>query len=475
VSGTQPAFAMRAGLRRAADRPLLRTSDGRSLTGAELEDRIGSLARALDERGLRGRRIGLWHQNSFATIEAHLAVEWIGATRVPVDPGAALEEATAVFAAAGVDAVITDRSRATGLGIDVVVHDDEHPAGDGARGFDPVEVAPDTVLHLFPRSVEAGELRGVPVSYGNWEARLRANEALYRRGGYAPPLGQEECFLTAQQVMHGTGMVGTFPFMRMGLPQVILERFDGRAALEAIRKHAVTTTFFVPGMVTRLVEAIAAAGSPPLPLRRLLYGGAPFPREQLLDATRTLGEALIQLYGHWAGAWPISALSGADHLRILQEDAPIAASCGRPVPEIDVRIRPVASGSRGAGELCVRGPTVVADYADPDGWYGLGDLASLDDDGYLYLHGRLDGLINTGAYHVYPREIEEALTALPSVRDARVVGEPDPKWGQAITAYVIEEHDHRRGDPESLRAALRTRLAAYKVPKRILFVEQIDH
>lgn len=465
------AAAMRDALRAAGERPLLLMSGGRSRTGHELAARVGALAAELDSRGLRGRRIGLWHENSFATVEAHLAVEWIAATRVPVDPGAAPSEAAAVFEAARVDAVIADADRAGTLDGETLVYDDHHPVSDRAE-MAPVAAAPETVLHLFPRSVEHGELRGVPVSYGNWQARLDANEALYRSGEYGPRLNAGECFLTAQQVMHGTSMIGTFPFLRLGLPQVILERFDARAALDAIREHRVTSTFLVPGMLTRLVAGLEAAPIADLPLRRVLYGGAPFPRDELLAATRILGDRLIQLYGHWAGAWPISVLDGADHLRILQGDARIATSCGRPVEGVEVKLRPLPNGHPGDGELSVRGPTVVRDYADPDGWYGLGDRATLDEHGYLYLRGRLDGLINTGAYHVYPREIEEALSTLPHVREARVSGEPDPKWGQAVVARVVPR-DGESLDADQLRRLLRQRLAPYKVPKRIHIVEKI--
>jgi acyl-CoA synthetase (AMP-forming)/AMP-acid ligase II len=110
----------------------------------------------------------------------------------------------------------------------------------------------------------------------------------------------------------------------------------------------------------------------------------------------------------------------------------------------------------------------VPDFADPDGWYGLGDVMRADDDGYLYWAGRIDGLINTGAYHVYPGEIEEALATLPEVEAARVVGEPDPVWGEAVVAYVVGE-----GDAAAMRVALRRRLAPYKIPKRIHLVEQL--
>jgi acyl-CoA synthetase (AMP-forming)/AMP-acid ligase II len=435
---------------------------GTARDSRELERRIDALARALAAHGLVGGRVGLWFQNAFAVVEAHLAIVRIGATRVPVDPAAAAGEATAVFEAARVDAVLTDPAHAVP---EALVHSDDEPLASDVP-FEPPRIPDDRVLHWFPRSVEQGELRGVPITYGNWEARLRASDAIFRRGGYGPPLGDDDRFLTCQQLMHGTGMIGTFPFLRLGLDQVLLERFDAAVAQAAIRDHAVTTTFMVPGMVTRLVEA---GGAPEL--RRLLYGGAPFPRDELLRAIETFGGALVQLYGHWAGAWPLSILSGEDHLRIGRTDTPIAASCGRPVPEFETRLRAVAGTAGDVRELCVRGPTVVPDFADPSGWYGVGDLMRQDDEGYLYWAGRLDGLINTGAYHVYPGEIEEALATLPEVRAARVVGEPDPRWGEAVVAYVVGPE----GDAAAMRVALRDRLAPYKIPKRIHFVDELPH
>jgi fatty-acyl-CoA synthase len=443
-------------------RPVLWLAGGGSRTRRELDQRVDGLARALAAHGLSGRRIGLWFQNSFAVVEAHLAIERIGATRVPVDPAAAVSEAIAVFEAARVDAVLSDPAHALQ---DALVHADDEPLA-ATAAFEPPAIPGDRVLHLFPRSVERGELRGVPITYANWEARLQASEAILRRGGYGPPLADDDVFLTCQQVMHGTSIIGTFPFLRLGLGQVLLERFDAGAALAAIAEHDVTTTFLVPGMVTRLAEAGGTDR-----LRRLLYGGAPFPRDELLRAIEVFGAALFQLYGNWAGAWPVSILSGEDHLRILRTDTPIVASCGKPVPEVEVQLRPVAGASAAGAEreLCVRGPAVVPDFADPDGWFGLGDLVRADEDGYLYWTGRIDGLINTGAYHVYPGEIEEALAALPEVRAARVVGEPDPTWGEAVVAYVVGPE----GDAAAMRIALRERLAPYKIPKRIHFVETL--
>jgi acyl-CoA synthetase (AMP-forming)/AMP-acid ligase II len=197
------------------------------------------------------------------------------------------------------------------------------------------------------------------------------------------------------------------------------------------------------------------------------------PHDDLLAALRRLGPVLAQVYGRFEGGWPLSCLDQADHRAILAGDAARATSCGRPVPGSELGIRPLPGRDDGVGELRVRGPMVVREYADPDGWCALGDLASRDEGGYLRLHGRLDGMINTGSYHVYPAEVEEAIRTLLPVRDVRVVGEADPVWGQAVTAYVVPEEGRELPDGAALRERLATRLARYKVPKRVEAVSQL--
>jgi acyl-CoA synthetase (AMP-forming)/AMP-acid ligase II len=266
--------------------------------------------------------------------------------------------------------------------------------------------------------------------------------------------------------MHGTGPIGSFPFLRMGLPQIVLERFAAEDVLDACERFGGTATFFVPGMLTRLAEA--SRGRPPTGLRRVLYGGAPIAVHEIRDAADRLGPVLTQLYGRFEGGWPLATLDVADHAAIVSGDDGRAGSCGRPIAEVEVRLRPVPGNAEG-GELQVRSDMVVADYADPDGWCALGDLAVRDADGYVHLRGRLDGMINTGSYHVYPGEVEEGLTAVEGVREARVAGEPDPTWGQAVTAYVVAD-----GDGGEVRARiaeeLPRRLAKYKIPKAVHIV-----
>ncbi|MES9536569.1 AMP-binding protein [Actinomadura sp. NPDC000600] len=449
--------AARAALLAAGPRVLISDDRGGARTGDELAARVDRLAGALAERGLAGGRIGLWHTNAIAAVEASLAVEWLGATRVPVDPGAAPAEAASIWKAAGTDAVLVDREHAGG---GALVHDDDEPLTGPPAPSEP-EVPAERTLLLYPRAVRSGELMAVPISYGNWEAAMAANIALYRDGGYGPGFGPDECFLTVQQLMHGTGLVGTFPFLRMGLPQTIMRRFDADAVLDLLRSGTVTSTMMVTGMVSRLAAAVRSRPGGLGSLRRLLYGGAPMAPEDLRDTALLLPDVLVQIYGRLEGGWPLTVLDQADHRAVAEGDMSRAGSCGRPVAAAgELRLGP-------SGEISVRSPMVVAEYADADGWCSLGDLGRLED-GHLRLRGRLDRMINTG-YHVYPQEIEDAVRRVPGVADVLVRGEPDERHGEIVVAHLVARGDvSPRPLVARVDAELRSRFARYKVPRRYL-------
>ncbi|GAA4910273.1 acyl-CoA synthetase (AMP-forming)/AMP-acid ligase II [Actinomycetospora succinea] len=467
---------VRAALRDAGDRILVHDPEhGLTRTGTDLLQNVQALAGALAGRGLRGgARIGLWFSNSAASIEAFLAVELLGATRIPVEAAAAAGEAAAIFEAGRADAVLADADHARHLP-GALVHDHDQPLHD-TPFLEVVEVPEDQPLIIYPRAVTAGELFGVPTSYRNWRAIMQVNQDLYRRGGYGPGFDPATaCFLTVQQLMHGTGMIGSFPFLLMSLPQVVLSRFDPGSTLEAIERHGVTATFAVPGMLTRLADRLEADGAPAPPsLRHTLYGGAPITVEDLERVRRCVGPSVCQLYGRFEAGWPLTVLTQEDHGRLFAGEPDVVGSCGRAVERIELTVRPVpgAAGSARDGELATRSAMVSPAYADADGWLSLGDTARITDRGYVHLTGRLDGMINTGSYHVYPEEVREALTSQPEVRDALVRGEPDPVWGQAVTAYVVPE----AASPdlaEDLRRRTRNSLAPYKVPKSIRLVDTL--
>jgi len=463
--------SVRHALSRAGERPLLLDREGHARTGGELTSRTERVAGALARRNLAGRRVGVIYRNSFAAFEAFLAVEWLGATRVTVDPDVPPAEARAIFDAAGVDAVLADQEHAHSLGGDTLVHDDEAPLVGSPWREEPA-VAADLPLVVYPRQVAGGKLFGVTMSYGNWDATMRINCELFQQGWYGPVLGTNERMLTVQQLMHGTGMVASFPFLTMGLPQVVLPRFDAEAVLEVILEQRVTTTFGVPGMLTRLADRLGDGVD--LPLRHTLYGGAPLAVAELRRIRRTLGPSLVQLYGRFEAGWPLAVLGPNEHAAILNGDDDLATSCGKFIPQVEARLGEAPGRPDGYGELQTRNPMVSPDYADPEGWCALGDVAYLDPGGYVHLAGRLDGMINTGSYHVYPGQVAEAIGAVSGVADVQVVGEPDPVWGEAVTAYVVPDDPTLWDDLiQRLGAELPTKLARYKIPKRYHQVAQL--
>ncbi|HEU0191525.1 MAG TPA: AMP-binding protein [Mycobacterium sp.] len=448
---------------------LLRETGGPVESGGDLVTNVDALAGALHERGLSGGRIGLWHSNSIAAIEAALAVEWIGGTRIPLDPNSTAAEAMATWRAANAQAWITDLEHAPQLDERALIHDDDRRlAGPAALPLDDVD--PDSTALLYPRGIRGGELMAIPISYRNWAATMRLNVQLHRDGTYGPGFDPDtEVFLTAQQIMHGTGLMGTFPFLHMGLPQIIMRQYSTVDLLTAAHDGKATATMMPALMLRRLTESIGSSGADTGSLRRLIYGGAAVPPGELRDICQTLSFALVQGFGRLEGGWPMAVLSSQDHVEIASGNAELATSCGRPLPAAgEMMIRPW-------GEIAVRSDMTVREFADVDGWCGLGDTGELRD-GYLYLTGRLDRQINTG-YHIYPSEIEDVLRLMPEVSEVLVRGEPDARFGEKVVAYIVAKHSVEQDGTEEIieriDAALRQRLASYKVPRDYHLVDTL--
>lgn len=458
--------ATREALLASGDRHVMSLAGGDRLTGLELEDRVGRLASSLMQEGLEGKRVGHWYLNSLESLEAHLALERIGATRVPVDPGAPSDEAERVFELTDVVAVISD-GRDT-VPQPTLVHTTDSGLYD-TKSAPPTQPPESRVEVLFVRGTTGNDVIRAPMTYANWEASISHNINLYRSDWYGRPIDADDCFLTTQQLMHGSSILGWMPFIRMGLPQVILQHFEARSAIDALNTYGVTSTFMVPAMITRVVEALKPSERLER-LTRLLYGGAPMAAKDLDAAMRALGPVLIQQYGKWECGWPLTVLTQHDHELIASGDRSVSGSCGRRVPGVEITLEPVSGQTENVRELCVRSPMVIDEYADTDGWYRTTDLATRDSRGYYFLQGRIDGMINTGGFHVYPVEVEAAISSITGVSGVLVRGEDDPKWGQAVTAYVVGD---RSMSSDDIRSQLRHNLAAYKIPTRVEFVDRL--
>jgi len=455
-----------------AGRPLFHDLHGRSQSAIEFVETVDHLSGAIVEASHPRARVGLWYGNSIAAVEAFTAVEWIGGARVAVDPGASVTEAKEIFQAAGVDLVLTDTERAVEFSGAALVHDDAKPLTARPRpAIDPVDG--DQTYLIYPRSVANGELFGISLSYTNWQAIVDTNSALYRSGRYGRWDEKSEVFLSTQQIMHGTGMLGLFPFLSMALPQVIVDHFDVEKVLEAIIRHDVTGTFFVPGMLRGFIGAIEDGGPAPGSLRHLLYGGGPVTGDETLRAIACVGPILSQVYGRVEAGWPISVLSPDDHATMTPATPGLFGSCGRPVDEVETRLRPLPGEPDDVGELQVKTKMASSGYTSSDGWCSVGDVMRRNPQGYLFYQRRLDRMINTG-YHVYPDEIESVIADISGVDGVSVVGEPHDKWGEMVVAYVVSTGESPDSElVEKLARLLAVKLAKYKVPRKIVIVEKL--
>jgi len=184
-----------------------------------------------------------------------------------------------------------------------------------------------------------------------------------------------------------------------------------------------------------------------------VLGGGPVPVDALEEATAR-GATAIQVYGMTETASQVTLLDPADAVRK-------AGSAGRALLGAELRID--------GGEILVRGPVVAPGSAGADGWLRTGDLGKIDNEGYLWVDGRLGDLIVTGGENVMPERVEDVLRAHPDVADAAVVGRPDPEWQEAVTAVVVLRPGAAE-DAEALRAHCTQELAGYEVPKHFAFV-----
>jgi acyl-CoA synthetase (AMP-forming)/AMP-acid ligase II len=352
-----------------------------------------------------------------------------------------------------------------------LVHDDAAPL-DGKRCSPIDDIDPERTIMIYPRAVVGGKLFGIPLSYRNWRAIIATNIELFRSGRYGVWEGASEIFLSAQQIMHGTGFLGTFPFLAMGLPQVIAGTFDLTLVLAAFERHRITATMLVPAMLKSFIAA-ADATSATRSLRHLLYGGGPISAAEVRAAVDRFGPVLTQVYGRVEGGWPLAILASDDHRALVAAKPHLARSCGQPIAEVEWRLRPLAGEAGDVGELQVKSAMSSTDYVGADGWCSLGDVVRRDANGYLYFERRLDRMINTG-YHVYPDEIEAAMARLPGVRGVRIVGEPHERWGEMVVAYVVPSGELPAEElPATLQQALAQRLAKYKVPREFRLVSEL--
>ncbi|WP_327256418.1 long-chain-fatty-acid--CoA ligase [Streptomyces sp. NBC_01244] len=447
------------------------------LTYARLWDEVLGFAAVLRARGIgRGDRVAVLLANTADFPRAYYAVLATGATVVPVHALMVADEVTYVLRHSGARALVSGgalrpvaQSAAVAAGIEVL----EVGVGEERLPYAAERVATETAAILYT-SGTTGRPKGARLTHLNlvMNATVCAGDLL----GLTP----EDTVLGCLPLFHSYGQSCAMnATLRAGATLVLLPRFSGPAALDAMVQERVTVFMGVPTMYHALTEAAADDdGRRPAALRVCVSGGAALPVALLERFEAAFGSEILEGYG-------------------LTETSPAATfnqhttgrrpgTVGHPVwgveaaitdPEREQHIALLPDGE--VGEVVIRGHNVFAGYLDDpeasaavliDGWFRTGDLGVRDEDGFLTIVDRKKDLIIRGGYNVYPREVEEVLARHPAVAEVAVIGLPDPARGEEICAVVVLRHEVTE---DELVAWSRERLGRHKYPRIVRFLPEL--
>jgi fatty-acyl-CoA synthase len=266
-----------------------------------------------------------------------------------------------------------------------------------------------------------------------------------------------------------------------GVRFIIEKKADLFRLLNLIAREKVTVMFLVPTIIYILLDVLKAGNYDMSSLRMLLYGAAPMSEGRLAEAMERFGPILVQLYGQTECPQAVTTLSMDDHIRALKNPR-LLSSCGKPCQMAAVRI--VDDNGRDlpveeTGEILVKAPFVMKGYLNHpemtaatvvDGWLHTSDMGKLDEEGYLYIVDRKKDMIITGAFNVYSASVENVISKHPKVKQVAVIGIPDEKWGETVTAVIVPDGEMTE---EEVLGYCKGKLNKYEQPKVVIFREQI--
>ena len=291
-------------------------------------------------------------------------------------------------------------------------------------------------------------------------------------------------FLMCTPLSHA-GAAFFVPTIVKGGEMVVLSKFDPAEVLRVIEEQKITATMLVPSMIYALMDHPDSHARDLSSLETVYYGASAMNPVRLAEAIRRFGPIFAQYYGQSEAPMVITYLAKGEH------DEKRLTSCGRPTLFARTALlgddgKPVPQGE--VGEICVSGPLLSGGYwhlpdetsrTFHDGWMHTGDLAREDEDGFWYIVDRTKDMIVTGGFNVFPREVEDVVAEHPSVAQVCVIGTPDEKWGEAVTAVVVLR-PNAPSDEESvskmtaeIQAAVKERKGSVQSPKQVIVVESV--
>jgi len=425
----------------------------------------------------RGDRVGIWLRNCPEYISALLGILHAGAVAVPINNFLKPDEVAYIAQDASIDVLISDsmmhealeRLRALRSTLRVVkVESFSAGATFHEPGTNQSEVLETDLAVLIYTSGTTGHPKGAMLTHGNLLHNVKSCKIVLETvdvDRFALVLPMFHSFMMTVCVL--------LPLLVGGSIVLVKSVHPPKSIMHEIFHHHATV---LPG-IPQLFRALSHAAVPPgLPLRLCISGAAPLPLETLRDFSAHWPIPLVEGYG-LSEASPVVSINP---IRGVQKPG----SIGLPIPDVEVSIRDEQGnelGTKQTGEVCVRGGNVMVGYwnkleetakALRDGWLYTGDIGHRDEEGYIYITDRKKDMLLVNGINVYPREIEEVIYQFPGIREAAVIGRPDPRKGEQPLAFVSMNDGHSL-DESALLHYLRDRLADYKVPRRVLVMPSL--
>ncbi|MEP7383608.1 MAG: AMP-binding protein [Gemmatimonadota bacterium] len=470
---------------------------GYRATYRQLYDATGRLARALMALGIQpGERVGIWSPNRWEWVVAQFATARMGAILVNVNPAyktAELEYAlrqsgtSVLLLARGfrttsyVDMLDTVRTNCPQLLRTIVLDDDWEALIARADEVSAEALAEreralqfDDPINIQYTSGTTGFPKGATLSHHNiLNNGYFIGEALR----YTP----DDRVCIPVPFYHCFGMVlGNLACTTHGACMVIPgEAFDPTLALETVQAERCTALYGVPSMFIAELALPDFVTFDLSTLRTGIMAGSPCPVEVMKRVQSEMHMTEVTICYGMTETSPVSTQSAVDDPLDKR-----VSTVGRVHPHVEVKVVDPDSGAmmaRGAtGELCTRGYSVMLGYWNDDaatslavdaaGWMHTGDLATIDDDGYVSIVGRIKDMIIRGGENIYPREIEEFLYTHPAVQDAQVIGVPSVRYGEEVMAWIIPRPGHELTE-DDVRTFCNGRISTYKIPRYVKFVD----
>ena len=497
-------------LKRHRDSPVLHLGDT-TLTGGQLADQISQYVQAFDTLGAAsGETSGLLSLNRPEVLMITSAGQTQGYRRLALHPLGSLDDHAYVLSDSGATSLIIDPNpmfteRAIGLlgkvdGLKQVLTIGPVPAELSAaaaaagrevtvldltaeaakyppRPLRAATLSPDHVNGLSYTGGTTGKPKGVMMT-----TQATTTMTTIQLAEWEWP--QHPRFLMLTPLSHA-GAAYFLPTLIKGGEMHVMAKFDPGEALRYIEEHRITATFVVPAMLYALMDHPDSRTRDLSSLETVYYGASAINPVRLAEAIDRFGKIFAQNYGQSEAPMAISYLAKNDH------DEKRLSSCGRPTlfarcALLDADGNPVAQGE--VGEVCVSGPLLAGGYLNlpeetaktfADGWLRTGDMAREDEDGFWFIVDRVKDMIVTGGFNVYPREVEDVIAEHPAVAQVCVVGAPDEKWGETVTAVVVlrsgagTDEDSVAAMTAEIQAAVKDRKGSVQVPKQVVVVDAL--